>query len=97
MNIVLVLNLVGLVLKTLPDLMKAISETLEALQASGSELPLEAKIQQATEAGQAWYRTADTQLNLSDEMDRVMLEQIIPALAALIFHAADALAKGLTP
>lgn len=74
----------------LPDLTKAIAETIEAVQAAtDDERPVEEKIKEAEEAGVAWLDLAKENLKISKRTEMVLRSEAIPGFASFLFYLAE--------
>ncbi len=80
------LAFVGILLSTLPELLSAVAETVQAVEASGSDKPGPEKKKEATEAVVAWYKTTDKIGNFPESVDSVFEEQLAPALVEFVFN-----------
>lgn len=79
------LGFIGIAVSLLPELLSAIGETIQAVEAQFGPGNGEYKKQQVLEALQATYRVADAGLHLPDSVDKAVADGL-PHLVELMFR-----------
>jgi hypothetical protein len=74
-----------LAVSVLPELIAAISETVQAVQVSFSNASPEVKKQEALQAACAWYDAADENLKFSDAIDAEVKGHLLPGLIEFVY------------
>ena len=85
MGFVLNPQFVLLAVSLLPELITAVAETVEAVQANLSDAPPEEKKRAALEAACAWYDAADENLKFSEAIDAEVKGQLLPGLIEFVY------------
>jgi len=74
-----------LALAILPEIMGAISETVQAVSVNMSEASPDEKAAAAEKAVLEWYDAADENLKFSDSIDKAFKEDFLPGFIKLLY------------